>query len=441
MNLVVAKFLGDVLGEVKCKAVHGTLRQELLDHIECLKEDYIEEGMDEKSAYEKAIAQMGEAMEVGKALNKAHKPRMEWSVLALIIGILSIGILTFMYWNRQTIPGEVPFDYLYKQSVYIGIGFILFIGVCFFDYRYLKKGSICIYVLGIIALLYTLVFGIQINGLKRWVLIGPFAMNIYTMVMPLLLIGYTGIVKKWGGEKIKDYFILGLFAIIPILLMALEDLPTSLLTGLTLVMVLTFHIMGREFKGEKKKFLTILYSIVGGSGLLGALLYFKSPYRLNRIVMSYYPELDPLGAGYQVLKLKEVREHAALIGDAGFKYIAGYIPEPLTDTMFTTIVGCLGWIAGMGLILMVALIIIRMYKASCRVQESYGRLLSFSITTLFTIQFVYNIGMNLGLLPLSSISLPFISYGGTGMLMNLFLMGIFLSVYRKKDIVLLDATI
>lgn len=441
MNSAVAKFLGDVLGEVKCKAVHGTLRQELLDHIECLKEDYIEEGMDEKSAYEKAISQMGEAMEVGKALNKAHKPRMEWSVLALIIGILSIGILTFMYWNRQTIPGEVPFDYLYKQSVYIGIGFILFIGTYFFDYRYLKKGSVCIYILGIITLLYTLVFGMQINGLKRWVRIGPLAMNMYTMVMPLLIIGYIGIVKRWGEDKVKNYFILGVVAVIPILLMAQEDLPTSFLTGLTLLMVLTFHIMGRDFKGEKKKFLTILYSIVGGSGLFGALLYFKSPYRLNRIITSYYPELDPLGAGYQVMKLKEVREHAALIGDAGFKYVVGYIPEPLTDTMFATIVGCLGWLAGIGLILMVGLIIIRMYKASCSVQESYGRLLSFGITTLFTIQFVYNIGMNLGLLPPASISLPLVSYGGTAVVINLFLMGAFLSVYRKKDIVLLDSTI
>lgn len=439
VNSVVAKFLGDVLGEVKCKEVHATLHQELLDHIECLKEDYIEEGMEEDIAYEKAIAQMGEAMEVGKALNKAHKPRMEWSVLALIIGIVSVGIITFMYWNKQAIPGAI--DYLYKQTASISIGFILFIGAYFLDYRYFKKGSVFIYVLGMIMLLYTLVFGIDVNGLRRWVRIGPFAMNIYTMVMPLLLIGYIGIVKQWGGEKLKDYFILGLVAIIPILLMALEDLPTSFLTGSTLMMVLTFHVMGRDFKGEKRRFLVTLYGIVGGSGLFGTLLYFKSPYRFNRIIMSYYPELDPLGAGYQVIKLKEVREHAALIGDAGFKYVAGYVPEPLTDTMFITIIGSLGWLVGIGLMLMIALIIIRMYKASYRVQDSYGRLLNLSITTLFTIQFVYNISMNLGFLPPVGISLPFISYGGTGMVMNLFLMGIFLSVYRKKDIILLDTTI
>lgn len=441
MNSVVAKFLGDVLGEVKCKAVHGTLRQELLDHIECLKEDYIEEGMDEKSAYEKAIAQMGEAMEVGKALNKAHKPRMEWSVLALIIGILSIGILTFMYWNRQTIPREAPVDYLMRQVIYIGAGVVLFMGAYFSDYRYLKKVSVAIYGAGVAMLVLTLFLGQQVNASRRWVAIGPITMDVYTVVMPSLIISYIGIVKRWRGEKLKDYFILGLIGMLPSLFMMKEYLPTGILTGLTLMIVLTFHIVGKDFKGEKKKFLTILYSIVGGCGVFGGFLYFRAPYRFNRIIMSYYPELDPLGAGYQVLKLKEVRENATFIGDAGFKYIAGYIPEPLTDTMFTTIVGCLGWIAGIGLMLMVALIIIRMYKASYRVQESYGRLLCLSITTLFAIQFVYNIGMNLGLLPLSSISLPFISYGGTGMLMNLFLMGIFLSVYRKKDIVLLDATI
>lgn len=441
MNSVVAKFLGDVLGEVNCKAVHGTLRQELLDHIECLKEDYIEEGMDEKSAYEKAISQMGEAMELGKALNKAHKPRMEWSVLALIIGILSIGILTFMYWNRQTIPGEAPIDYFYKQSVYIGIGFILFIGAYFSDYRYFNKGSVWIYVVGIIMLLYTLVFGIPINGLRRWVHIGPFTMNMYTIVMPLLLLGYIGMVKHWEEERLRNYFILGFVAIIPIFFMAQVDLPTSFLTGATLVMVLTFHIIGKDFKGPKKKFLTILYSIVGGSGLLGGVVYFNLPYRVNRIITSYYPERDPLGLGYHAMKLKDVRTHASLIGDAGFEFVAGRVPDPLTETMFTTIVGCLGWLAGIGLILMVALIIIRMYKASCRVQDSYGRLLSLSITASFTIQFVYNISMNLGLLPLASISLPFVSYGGTAVVINLFLMGIFLSVYRKKDIVLLDSII
>lgn len=442
VNSVVAKFLGDVLGEVKCKEVHATLHQELLDHIECLKEDYIEEGMDEKSAYEKAIAQMGEAMEVGKALNKAHKPHMEWSVLALIIGILSVGILTFMYWNRQNIPGEVPINYLVRQVSYIGVGVVLFTGAYFCDYRYLKKASVAIYVAVVAMLVFSLVFGQrQVNGLRRWVSIGPINMDVYAVVMPSLLISYIGIVKRWTGERLKDYFILGLVAMIPCLLMMKEHMPASILTGITLVMVLTFYIMGRDFKGEKRKFLTILYSIVGGCGLLGGLLYFRAPYRLNRIITSYYPELDPLGAGYQVMKLKEVREHAALIGDAGFKYVAGYVPEPLTDTMFTTIVGCLGWLVGMGLMLMIALIIIRMYKASCRVQDSYGRLLNLSITTLFTIQFVYNISMNLGLLPPVGISLPFISYGGTGMVMNLFLMGIFLSVYRKKDIVLLDSTI
>ena len=96
----------------------------------------------------------------------------------------------------------------------------------------------------------------------------------------------------------------------------------------------------------------------------------------------------------------------------------------------------MGWLAGVLLILIIGFMIIRMFSAAMKVQESYGRLVTLSIAAMFTMQFVYNIAMNLGYVPLTGMPLPFVSYGGSNLVTNAAMMGIFLSVYRRKDLVL-----
>ena len=440
VNLAVANYLKNVLSKVKCKKIHSALEEELIDHIECIKESYIEEGMDETLAYKKAVEQMGCAAEVGKDLNKAHAYHMEWSVLALLIGIVTIGVGAFVYWNIQTTQGEIAY-YFGRQVVFIGLGILGFIGAYFFDYRYLKKWSVWIYGIALLLLVYNKFFGIDVNGSRSWIRIGSLSIGVYTMVIPTLIVGYIGLIKCFAKERSKDYFVLGIVGILPIILIMDEQFRSAFLLGIIFLLIVTSHILSKDFDGNRKQFLTILYSLTGGVGIFGAFWYLQAPYRKARIDVFLSPEQDPVGMGYIPMQLKNVREQASLLGDSGFQVVSANVPDPFGDYMLTVIIGCFGWFIAAILIIMVAMMIIRMYKVAWKIQDSYGKLLCIGIVSLFTIQFFYNIGMNLGYLPLIGISLPFVSYGGTGMVMNFVLMGLFLNIYRKKDVVLLDNSV
>lgn len=435
LNPFVSKFIGDVLGYIRYQKVHPSIRYELEDHIESLKACYIEEGLDENEAYEKAVLQMGEAESIGKALNKTHKPKLEWSVLLLMFAIVSIGLFALYCADSYEIQNTYTRIYV-RQLVFVGFGVGALIGAYFFDYRYLDRWAIPIYLLGIGLLLYGQHFGMTVNGATRWIKLGPFNVSIPQVVLAILMLSYIGIVRRLGNDQIKNYLGLGIIAGVPLFILMQISMMSAVLLGICFLLVLTFHINSRNAKKSKIKLLSILYSIVVGSGALVFMYMLRAPYRMDRFKVMFNPESDPLGSGYMAVQMKAVRESASLIGNKGFKVTpVGYLPEPTNDIIFTFILGSMGWLIGAFLILCIAVVIIRMFKASTKIRDNYGKMVSLSIATLFAVQFVYNIAMNLGYIPIIGIPLPFVSYGGSGMVINFALMGVFLSVYRKKDLV------
>ena len=111
MNYYVDAFLKDVLGQVKYKKMHPYLAQELNDHIECIKEELMEEGFSEEEAYKKAVAHMGAPGEIGEELHKMHKPRMEWSILLLLLGLVGIDLGTMMAYG-EVVGESQPIKYV-----------------------------------------------------------------------------------------------------------------------------------------------------------------------------------------------------------------------------------------------------------------------------------------------------------------------------------------
>jgi len=116
------------------------------------------------------------------------------------------------------------------------------------------------------------------------------------------------------------------------------------------------------------------------------------------------------------------------------------LPEAHTDYVFAYIVSSLGWIAGLITVTIVFLAIARMFFAVKKIKHDYGKYLSISIVTIFALQAIGNILMNLTLFPTLQVSLPFISYGGTYFVLNMALMGLLLSVYRRKDLVIVNTS-
>ena len=440
MNHYVDAFLKEVLEKVRYKKIHPYLAQELNDHIECLKEDFIEEGLDEERAYEKAVAQMGEAGLIGENLHKMHKPRMEWSVLLLFIGLLGIGIFTLFSYGRNY--GD---HYFYKKQLLVMFMSVITFSIAYFsDYRRLENHSRLLYMLGLGILIMTQVIGVEVNGTKRWLHIGPIVFEAATLAIPLLLIAYVSYVRRWANKKLEGYMGLALLGIIPWVFCMLNQFAKGhcLLVGFLAIFI--FYVCSSQFKGNKKSVLITL----GGMGTfiaVGVMVgIITVPYRLQRVKAWINPNLDPYGDGYLARILRKICEDASLIGNQG---VAGTIVEnsqggkvltlgnySVTDYAFNFIIGSMGKVIAFGIALVVGGLIIRCFKSAYKVKEEYGRLLILGLSSYLAIRCLMGIGINVGLLPMTSCQVPFISYGGSALICDITMMGFILGIYRRKDI-------
>lgn len=445
MNRFVRYFIEDVLKEIRYEKIHPHIAHELEDHIESLKACYEEEGMSEDLAYEKAVRQMGNADDIGKQLHKIHRPKLEWSVLLSVMVLIIIGLVAFYSYGGYEVELNGGHGLLKKQIMYVGMGTLICLGIYFLDYRKLEKWSIVGYALGLFVLVYGKYYNEPGLGTVSWVIrIGPVIIMSKFLAVPLLVVSYAGIVHRWGKNNIQHYWILGLAALFPVLFISEQGVSYSILLGISLMMVLTFHLVYSPHIKEKKKLLKIMYGAIAGISCLGIIyiMYYKGDYLTERMQAFLHPEWDPKGNGYLPSVMKAIRENATLIGDGGFQAVdIRYFPEPTNDMIFTFILGSMGWLIGCLVIGIIGCIIVRMFCASLKVTESYGRLISMSITSFFALQLVYNIAMNLGYVPQIEMTLPFVSYSGTSMIMNMMLLGLFLSIYRKKDLVLCQSKI
>jgi len=155
-------------------------------------------------------------------------------------------------------------------------------------------------------------------------------------------------------------------------------------------------------------------------------------YHLDRFLGYLNPERDAGGAGFMYVRLKEVMSSAGWFGTSGD---TKFIPAPDTDFVFASLTYYYGYFLALVLVLILSLFVARIMVISYKINARYGKLLLVGGMTLFVVQFIYNVGMIIGLLPIASISLPFISYGLMPILFNAFLMGIVLSVYRRKNLI------
>ena len=179
-----------------------------------------------------------------------------------------------------------------------------------------------------------------------------------------------------------------------------------------------------------------LYWFIGGGSLVAAALWYiitKTEYMTARINIWLDPWIDPEGAGFQAIQAKLAIGSGGLLGlglgNSRQKYL--YLPEPENDFVFAIVCEELGFIGAAIILILFALLIIRGYWIAIHARDRFGSLLAVGITTLFAFQVFFNIGVVTGLLPVTGISLPFFSYGGTALIIQLAEMGIVLSVSRQ----------
>ncbi len=429
MSKCADEFITKVLKQIKYKKIHSTISEELNSHIYELAGNYMDEGMEEEQAYEKAIARMGNPVEIGEKLHKTHKPKTEWSIMGILVVLVIFGLYTILVYSAYV----NDYTYFNKQLLFMGIGIAVLISCYYFDYTKLEGYCFFGYIAACLVLLLTIMYGPKRNGRAYIVTLG-FSIRASSAVIPFLLLSYSGFIKRWCDGRLLNIIKLLALAVIPLFFILMEpSMAYFLIVGAGLIIMLTLGICGKDFIGDRKKTLLILY----GSSIAAIALFYRT-ILYERIAVFFNPYNDSLDQGWLLVQVDKIKNSASLLGAGSYfkNRSESLLPGTDSEFIFTFIVGKLGWLTGIILIGLFAAIMIRLFIASWKVRDTFGKYLCLGICCVFSLQVIVNILVSMGLFPTCTVSLPFFSYGGGNYILNMALIGLLLGVYRRKDIIL-----
>ena len=428
------EFLDKVCEQIKYKPIRNEISKELEDHIQEIKEEYLQEGIQENEAEEKAIIQMGVAEEIGKKLNRIHKPRMNWQLLILVLILLVFGVLV------SYIDGT---DNWKINLIYTILSTIPFLLIYFFDYKKLQKHSKIIYCIATIILLMPIISGDKTMNTRLVTRI---------IAMPLYIISFVGFIENINKEStIKiEYFDRHNININIVKAMLLSIISLIVLLqysrSLTIILILTYYaiITAKLIQMKKKKYIKKSLKITGISIIILTLIWLGSLVKYNefeetihRIGTIFNPEINTdTDIVWQRTAQREIIKSAKLFGKANNVDIS-------TAMLFNTEKGIFplnalllnyGWIISILMIIMVIAFNIKMIIDVTKIKDTYGKLIIVGIACSFIFRNVLCILINLNPAINLNSDIPFISYGKINLVIDILSLAVIFSVYRRKNI-------
>ena len=439
----IKNFLDKVCGEIKYRPVRKGICEELKSHIQEIKEEYTNKGIPENEAEEKAVSQMGVPEEIGRKLNKIHKPKLDWKLLLLMAILMGFGVFVAILKQKNTND-----NYIQSTIIYMIIGTILSIGIYFFDYKLLKKYSTTIYIIASILMILPIIqFGFIPRGVYNIRLFG-IIISPSTIALPLYLVSFIVLIFNYNktnnfnmtilNKEIvinKDMIKIIVCSVISLILMEyISSITNSIILGIVYLIISTVKII--QNKKNRIKNLIILYVIPVFIGLMLILTLVKSPYRLERIVSSFNPEIDPESSGYVGMLQKEILENAKIIGEADTMAVSSNqsIINLENNYTFIYLLGKTGILVAGLLVCTIILTSIKLIINAKNIKEQYGKFLIIGLSSLYILQSFATILMNVNMGVQTNVNLPFVTYGGVYFIVSILSIAIIFSVYRRKDI-------
>lgn len=415
MNKKGERFLKEVTNHIKSKEAKDLVATELKFHLKQAKNMWMDKGLSEEVAEDKAVEQMGSPIKLGQELNKLHKPKVDWFLLILLVAAMGLGflpVIAFGYMN----------DLLMDKVIFVVLGIATALGMMLINYRKLERLGWLFYTIGVLILLMLYCFPNAGMFGEPIIKVGLIAID-RLMAVPFFFLAWASF---FNNSRIKVMHLVALY-LFSLYLFLIGAAFSVIFIYITMVFVMLWW----SKLGKKKALIITIVPIC--LLIIGA--YFSWPtvkgVYLDRFLGYLNPERDAQGAGFMYIRLKEVMSSAGWFGTYGD---VKFIPNPDTDFVFASLTYYYGYVLALVLVLILSLFVARLIFISYTINDRYGKLLLIGGMTLFVVQFLYNVGMILGLLPITAISLPFISYGLTPTVFHALVMGIVLSVYRRKDI-------
>ena len=436
MNNRIECYIAQVLQSVKCKKVHRQISDELQSHICDLSDEYQEQGFSLEEAQHRAIASMGDASTVGELLNQQHKPQMGWGILLLTMAASLFGILVMcipQYPGRQ--GGSLG-----KTLFFIAVGIPLLLGTYFFDYSKLKKYPIYFYIGGMLLTALCGLFGDSVTGIRSYLSIGRINLYVPGCLVVLYMLAFCGFIDRFQNQGIWGIcklLILGGISLLGFIVFPCISYAAFLGIAYALVLLKAAH--SNQFSSNGKQSFYCLLIFFAAFSIFSILFVFAvSPYRVQRLLLFFeHGASDALNSGWIYMISHKILQASHWLGQSTplpEGNVGWIMPDLTEDFALLNIISNYGWAYGVIVMIVASALILRMFTMSFRVQYSFGRNLSLGCCVLLSIQFICNILMNVGWFPIIRVTLPFISSGGSLYLVNIFLVGIILSVWRQNKI-------
>jgi cell division protein FtsW (lipid II flippase) len=425
----ITGYLETVRRQIRWKRAHPFVLEEIHNHIIDQKEAFLKEGLDEEEAINSAINEMGDPVTVGEQLDRIHRPRPDWTLLALTASMLLLGIAIQYFLGPGIQKGAEAFN---RQVMWAGVSVIVMAAAYFIDFTIVGKYPIFIFAALCMTTMVSYLFGGRINGRS--------VNTVYLLLM--FPATYAGFVYGMRNKGYLGLVLCGVAFIIPAMLSIVSPSLTMLfLLCVSCLVVLTAAVIKGWFNVTKLYAMLIIYIPTAVVLSVPYFLIKGAGYLSKRMQIAFNLSLDPEGAGYIGALIRKLLSHSRFVGNGqpldGYKGygISQVLPGANTDFLMTYLVYTLGWVAIVGIIAVFALFIIRTAMLCSRQKSVLGYLLSLSIILTFAVQCVVYIASNLGFLLFSPLSMPLLSYGGRAMVINMGLIGLLLSVFRTGDYV------
>ena len=360
--------------------------------------------------------------------------RVDYVLLACVAGLVGYGLWIVQNVTRDDVPGD-PDYYFVRQSIFVGAGLAVMVALAALDPEVLRRRRNVVYGASLALLVIVFLIGPSIRGSRRWIDLGAFQLQPSELAKIALVVFLAGFLAE-GARRLDGWVVLSAiaFAAVPIVLVFLEpDFGSSLVLAAAATGALVFA-------GVRWPYLTTL-AVCAVALAIAALWLLPSagievlkPYQKDRLIGFIHPDSDPSGSTYNVNQSITAVGAGGLDGrgvEGASQTKLDYLPEHATDFVFASLAEQRGFLGASILLLLYALLVWRGIKITAVAGSRFTAAVAGAITTMLVFQIFLNVGMTIGIAPVTGITLPFVSYGGSSMIVMLAFVGILQAIHVR----------
>jgi rod shape determining protein RodA len=349
----------------------------------------------------------------------------------LAIAPVIVTIIGIVFIRSATLHEPYAADEWRKQLIYAVIGIGMMLGAAFLDYRVWRRWALPLYLVTLGLLVFIAFKGHSALGAARWIAIGPFQFQPSEPAKVTIAITVAALLSRGTFRKPQEMLVPLIVVAIPaVLILKQPDLGTTLVIGAILTSELYFGLANLFDFG--------LY--IGGVATAAAYVltseHMLKPFQRARLLVFLDPKMDPQGVGYNLNQSKIAVGSGEWFGKGlfhGTQTQLNFVPENSRDFIFTAVGEEVGFIGALVLLVLYAITIASALRAIFAAKERFGVLLAVGLVAMLAFHIIVNVGMTIGIMPITGIPLPFMSYGGSALMTDYVAIGILLNMVLQKD--------